>query len=68
MRSSSALSFIDAPVASRSIHGDSGTAAAGSGIPSSRSLSSVAIVSPPPAESPEMATCCGANPVSSSHR
>ena len=42
------------PAPNMSTHGEMGTAAAGSGSPTSRSFMSVDIVSPPPAESPAM--------------
>lgn len=59
---------MDSPSPSRSAHGDSGIPAAGIGSPSSRNFNSVANVSPPPAESPEIAICPGSRPISSRAR
>jgi hypothetical protein len=59
---------IDAPVASRSTQGEKQTPAAGNGTPRLRRATSVAIVSPPPAESPAIASRVGDRPDASSHR
>jgi hypothetical protein len=58
----SALLSMLLPVASMSTHGDNGMVAAGIGRPRSRARSKVVIASPPPAESPVSAMCCGLTP------
>ena len=52
----------EAPVPARSVQGESTAAAPGSATPRSRSATRVAIVRPPPAESPPIAMRCGSRP------
>ena len=56
------LVLIESPVISKSVHGESNTAAAGKAIPKSLNFISVAPVKPPPAESPEITIFFGSIP------
>ena len=66
--STSARLMTDSPVPSMSTHGEIGTAAAGSGSPASRRATSVATVSPPPAESPAIRIRAGSIPWATNQR
>jgi hypothetical protein len=66
--STAAFVAIDSPVTARSIHGDSRHAAAGSGCPLSRNVSSIANAKLAPAESPAKMMSSGINPVEISDR
>jgi hypothetical protein len=66
--SASALVSIDLPVISRSTQGQMHAAAAGRRSPRPRNETSVATVSPPPAESPANTVRRGSTPVLSSQR
>ena len=59
---------IESPMASMSTHGEIGTPAAAIGKFASRIATSVATVSPPPAESPDTATREGCKPCCNIHR